>query len=95
MRAVAVIIVGASLSAAAAAQRLVAAGQCTKVDASAPPEVAGLLGCGVMAGIGAAINTGQVGRGDTVAVFGCGGVGDGAHAGGQHARARSIGAVCG
>src|SRR5689334_8841327 len=37
---------------------LVAAGQCTKVDPAAKPEVAGLLGCGVMAGLGAAINTG-------------------------------------
>src|SRR6201981_2973184 len=55
---------------------LVAAGQCTKVDPAVPPEVAGLLGCGVMAGIGAAINTGGVTRGDTVAVIGCGGVGD-------------------
>lgn len=54
---------------------LVAAGQCTKVDPAAPPEVAGLLGCGVMAGIGAALNTGQVTRGDSVAVIGCGGVG--------------------
>ncbi|NNG18531.1 S-(hydroxymethyl)mycothiol dehydrogenase [Naumannella sp. ID2617S] len=54
---------------------LVAAGQCTKVDQSAAPEVAGLLGCGVMAGIGAAVNTGDVGRGDSVAVIGCGGVG--------------------
>jgi S-(hydroxymethyl)mycothiol dehydrogenase len=54
---------------------LVAAGQCTKVDAAAAPEVAGLLGCGVMAGLGAAINTGNVGRGDAVAVIGCGGVG--------------------
>ncbi len=54
---------------------LVAAGQCTKVDAEAPPEVAGLLGCGVMAGVGAAINTGEVDRGDSVAVIGCGGVG--------------------
>jgi S-(hydroxymethyl)mycothiol dehydrogenase len=72
---------------------LVAAGQCTKVDADAPPEVAGLLGCGVMAGIGAAINTGQVGRGDTVAVFGCGGVGDAAIAGARLAGARTIVAV--
>ncbi|MFN8170643.1 MAG: hypothetical protein U0R65_02115 [Candidatus Nanopelagicales bacterium] len=55
---------------------LVAAGQCTKVDPAAPPQVAGLLGCGVMAGLGAAINTGNVSRGDTVAVIGCGGVGD-------------------
>ena len=42
---------------------LVAAGQCTKVDPAARPAVAGLLGCGVMAGLGAAINTGNVGRG--------------------------------
>ncbi|GAB3697996.1 S-(hydroxymethyl)mycothiol dehydrogenase [Mariniluteicoccus flavus] len=54
---------------------LVAAGQCTKVDPAAAPEVAGLLGCGVMAGIGAALNTGGVRRGDSVAVIGCGGVG--------------------
>jgi S-(hydroxymethyl)mycothiol dehydrogenase len=57
---------------------LVAAGQCTKVDPKAPPAVAGLLGCGVMAGIGAAMNTANVQRGDSVAVIGCGGVGNGA-----------------
>src|SRR6266516_1612789 len=45
---------------------LVAAGQCTKVDPAVPPEVAGLLGCGVMAGLGAAINTAPVTRGDSV-----------------------------
>lgn len=60
---------------------LVHEGQCTKVDSAANPSVAGLLGCGVMAGIGAAINTGNVGRDDTVAVIGCGGVGDAAIAG--------------
>ena len=43
-----------------AEKTLVAAGQCTKVDPAAPPTAAGLLGCGVMAGIGAAINTGDV-----------------------------------
>ena len=64
-----------------AEKTLVPAGQCTKVDPAAPPTAAGLLGCGVMAGIGAAINTGGVGRGDSVAVFGCGGVGDAAIAG--------------
>ena len=69
---------------------LVAAGQCTKVDPSAPPTAAGLLGCGVMAGIGAAINTGGVGRGDSVAVFGCGGVGDAAIAGSKLAGASTI-----
>src|SRR5215471_16684029 len=60
---------------------LVAAGQCTKVDSRARPEAAGLLGCGVMAGLGAAMFTGEVGRGDSVAVFGCGGVGCAAIAG--------------
>ena len=69
---------------------LVAAGQCTKVDPSAPAAVAGLLGCGVMAGLGAALNTGGVGRGDSVAVFGCGGVGDAAIAGAALAGATTI-----
>ena len=69
---------------------LVAAGQCTKVDPRIKPEVAGLLGCGVMAGLGAALNTGQVGRGDSVAVIGCGGVGNGAVLGAALAGARTI-----
>jgi S-(hydroxymethyl)mycothiol dehydrogenase len=64
-----------------AQKTLVAAGQCTKVDARARPEAAGLLGCGVMAGLGAALFTGEVGTGDSVAVFGCGGVGCAAIAG--------------
>ncbi len=72
---------------------LVAAGQCTKVDPRVPPEVAGLLGCGVMAGLGAAINTGGVSRGDSVAVIGCGGVGDAAIAGAVLAGASTIIAV--
>jgi len=72
---------------------LVAAGQCTKVDPAVPPEVAGLLGCGVMAGLGAAINTAPVTRGDSVAVIGCGGVGDAAVLGARLAGARTIIAV--
>jgi S-(hydroxymethyl)mycothiol dehydrogenase len=72
---------------------LVAAGQCTKVDPAAAPAVAGLLGCGVMAGLGAAINTGNVSRGDTVAIIGCGGVGDAAIAGARLAGAATIIAV--
>ncbi|WP_369036118.1 S-(hydroxymethyl)mycothiol dehydrogenase [Streptomyces adonidis] len=76
-----------------AEKTLVAAGQCTKVDPAASAAVAGLLGCGVMAGIGAAINTGNVGRGDTVAVIGCGGVGDAAIAGANLAGAAKIIAV--
>jgi S-(hydroxymethyl)mycothiol dehydrogenase len=76
-----------------AEKTLVAAGQCTKVESEAPATVAGLLGCGVMAGLGAAINTGNVTRGDSVAVFGCGGVGDAAIAGSLLAGATTIIAV--
>ncbi|HEY7043032.1 MAG TPA: S-(hydroxymethyl)mycothiol dehydrogenase [Nocardioidaceae bacterium] len=72
------------------AKTLVHSGQCTKVDEAAPAAVAGLLGCGVMAGLGAAINTGGVTRGDTVAVIGCGGVGAAAIAGARLAGARTI-----
>src|SRR5690242_20255077 len=76
-----------------AEKTLVAAGQATKVDPRARPEAAGLLGCGVMAGLGAALLTGAVGRGDTVAVFGCGGVGDAAIAGARLAGAKRVIAV--
>jgi len=69
---------------------LVAAGQCTPVDPAVSPAVAGLLGCGVMAGLGAAMLTGNVQRGDSVAVFGCGGVGDAAIAGAKLAGATTI-----
>ncbi len=69
---------------------LVAAGQCTKVAREADAAAAGLLGCGVMAGFGAAVNTGNVGRGDTVAVIGCGGVGSAAIAGSVVAGATTI-----
>jgi S-(hydroxymethyl)mycothiol dehydrogenase len=72
---------------------LVAAGQCTKVDPAVRPEVAGLLGCGVMAGLGAALNTAAVRRGETVAVIGCGGVGDAAILGASFAGARTVIAV--
>jgi S-(hydroxymethyl)mycothiol dehydrogenase len=72
---------------------LVAAGQCTRVDPAARPAAVGLLGCGVMAGIGAAINTGGVSRGDSVAVIGCGGVGDGAIVGARLAGATTIIAI--
>ncbi|GAA1788222.1 S-(hydroxymethyl)mycothiol dehydrogenase [Nocardioides hankookensis] len=76
-----------------AEKTLVAAGQCTKVDPSARPAAVGLLGCGVMAGIGAAINTGAVTRGKSVAVIGCGGVGVAAIAGSALAGASPIIAV--
>ncbi|CAM03782.1 S-(hydroxymethyl)mycothiol dehydrogenase [Saccharopolyspora erythraea NRRL 2338] len=72
---------------------LVAAGQCTKVDHESDPAVVGLLGCGVMAGIGAAVNTAPVRLGDTVAVIGCGGVGCAAVAGADFSGARQVIAV--
>jgi S-(hydroxymethyl)mycothiol dehydrogenase len=84
----------AALGIGAFAERtLVAAGQCTAVDPAATPEVAGLLGCGVVAGLGAAMFTGGVGPGDSVAVFGCGGVGDAAVAGARIAGATTVIAV--
>jgi len=76
-----------------AEKTLVAAGQCTKVDEDADPAAVGLLGCGIMAGIGAAINTGNVERGDSVAVIGCGGVGIAAIQGAKLAGATTIIAV--
>jgi len=76
-----------------AEKTLVAAGQCVKISPSARPEAAGLIGCGVMAGLGAAMLTGNVQRGDSVAVFGCGGVGDAAIHGAKLAGASVIVAV--
>ena len=76
-----------------AEKTLVAAKQAVKVDHRAKPEVAGLVGCGIMAGYGAAVHTGEVKAGETVAVFGCGGVGDAAIAGAALAGARKIIAV--
>lgn len=75
-----------------AEKTLVAAGQCTKVP-DADPAAVGLLGCGVMAGVGSAINTGNVGRGDSVAVIGCGGVGAAAVMGARLAEASKVIAV--
>ena len=72
---------------------LVAAEQAVKVNPQARPEAASLLGCGVTAGWGAAVNTGEVRLGETVAVFGCGGVGGAAIAGEAVAGARKIIAV--
>ncbi|GAA4370517.1 S-(hydroxymethyl)mycothiol dehydrogenase [Paeniglutamicibacter cryotolerans] len=76
-----------------AEKTLVAAGQCTKVDDDVDPAAVGLLGCGVMAGIGAAMNTGEIKRGESVAVIGCGGVGIAAIAGAKLAGATTIVAV--
>ncbi|MBI0378444.1 S-(hydroxymethyl)mycothiol dehydrogenase [Streptomyces albiflaviniger] len=76
-----------------AEKTLVAAGQAVKIDPGARPEAAGLIGCGVMAGYGAAVHTGGVSNGDTVAVIGCGGVGNAAIAGAALSGARRVIAV--
>ena len=76
-----------------AEKTLVAAGQAVKVDRRARPEAAGLIGCGVMAGFGAVRNTGGVQLGDTVAVIGCGGVGNAAIAAAALANASKVIAV--
>ncbi|AGP60090.1 S-(hydroxymethyl)mycothiol dehydrogenase [Streptomyces rapamycinicus] len=76
-----------------AEKTLVAAGQAVKIDPGARPEAAGLIGCGVMAGYGAAVHTGGVSNGDTVAVIGCGGVGNAAIAGASLSGARRVIAV--
>jgi S-(hydroxymethyl)mycothiol dehydrogenase len=84
----------AALGIGAFAERtLVAAGQAVRVDPAARPEAAGLIGCGVMAGFGAAVNTGGVGLGDSVAVIGCGGVGSAAVAASALVGARRVIAV--
>jgi S-(hydroxymethyl)mycothiol dehydrogenase len=72
---------------------LVAAGQAVKVDPAARPEAAALVGCGVMTGYGAVVHTAAVEPGDTVAVFGCGGVGGAAVHAAALAGARRVIAV--
>ncbi|TML92981.1 MAG: Zn-dependent alcohol dehydrogenase [Actinobacteria bacterium] len=46
-----------------------------KIDPDIDLKVAALVGCGVLTGVGAALNTASIAEGDTVAVIGCGGVG--------------------
>jgi len=79
-----------------AEKTLVAAGQCTKITGDISPEqyaAIGLRGCGVTAGLGAVLNTGELKRGESVAVIGCGGVGTAAIAGAQLGGATTIIAV--
>jgi S-(hydroxymethyl)glutathione dehydrogenase / alcohol dehydrogenase len=63
------------------------------VDASLPLEEVALLGCAVMTGVGAVLNTTKVRPGDSVLVIGCGGVGLSAIQGARIAGASSIVAV--
>lgn len=76
-----------------AEKTIVHEGQCTKVDERADAAAVGLLGCGIMAGIGAAINTAKVRRGESVAVIGCGGVGCAAIVGAVLAGATTVIAI--
>ena len=64
-----------------------------KIADDVPFEIASLVGCGVMTGVGAAINTAKVKPGSSVVVFGCGGVGIAAIQGARVAGAAEIVAV--
>jgi len=72
---------------------VVAAGQAIPAPADLSPEKLCLIGCGVMTGVGAALYAADVRRGNTVAVFGCGGVGMNVIQGARLAHARTIIAV--
>jgi Zn-dependent alcohol dehydrogenase len=58
-----------------ATRTIVSGAAAVKIDDDIPLTRACLVGCGVMTGVGAAINTAKIQSGETVAVFGCGGVG--------------------
>jgi S-(hydroxymethyl)glutathione dehydrogenase/alcohol dehydrogenase len=64
-----------------------------KIPADVPHEIAALVGCGVMTGVGAVINTAKVEPGATVVVIGCGGVGIAAIQGARLAGAAVIAGV--
>jgi len=64
-----------------------------KIDQSIPIDAAALIGCGVLTGFGAAVNTASIRKGDTVAVIGCGGVGLNVIQGAKHAGAERIIAI--
>lgn len=72
---------------------LVHEAQCVKYDATLPPAPMSLIGCGVMTGVGAALYSADVRQGSSVAVFGCGGVGDSVIQGAKIAGATTIIAV--
>jgi len=64
-----------------------------KIDADVPLSSAALIGCGVLTGFGAAVNTATICKGDSVAVIGCGGVGLNVIQGAAHAGAERIIAI--
>jgi Zn-dependent alcohol dehydrogenase len=66
---------------------------CVRIDHDVPFDVAALVGCAVTTGVGAVLETAKVAPGETVAVFGVGGVGGSAVLGARLARAASIVAI--
>jgi Zn-dependent alcohol dehydrogenase len=76
-----------------AEQVVVHVSQVAVIDRAIAFDVAALLGCGVITGFGAAVNTAAIRSGDTVAVIGCGGVGLNAVQGAAAAGARTVIAV--
>jgi Zn-dependent alcohol dehydrogenase len=58
-----------------AERTVVKAVQAVRIHPDIPFTSAALIGCGVVTGVGAALNRARVGLGDTVAVIGCGGIG--------------------
>ena len=76
-----------------AEQIVVSARSAVKVDPSLPHEIAALFGCAVLTGVGAVVNSAEVRIGDSVAVFGLGGVGLAALLGAHLAGASRIVAV--
>ena len=64
-----------------------------KIDPDIDLKLAALVGCGVLTGVGAALNTASIAKGDTVAVIGCGGVGLNVIQGARIAGAKRIIAV--
>jgi S-(hydroxymethyl)mycothiol dehydrogenase len=69
---------------------LVHSKQCVPIPEGLPPEQMSLIGCGVMTGVGAALYSAQVKPGQSVAVIGCGGVGDSVIMGSKLAGATTI-----
>lgn len=64
-----------------------------RIPRDVPLDIAALLGCGVMTGVGAAINTARVQPGSAVAVIGCGGVGVNVIQGARIAGAATVAAI--
>jgi S-(hydroxymethyl)glutathione dehydrogenase/alcohol dehydrogenase len=63
---------------------------CVRIDDDIPFEVAALVGCGVPTGWGSSVNVAKVRAGDTVVVFGAGGVGMNAVQGAAYAGAKNV-----